>query len=119
MKYNREAASIPDSLGLLPLHLAITEGASICVVESLLEAYPDGANTRDNKGFVPYVYAESSHHPSSSHVIELLNQMTLSDDCRKSSAKHWRDASLALLQTKRQKSDRSLQASKVAPIITV
>lgn len=121
-----EAASIPDSMGLLPLHLAITEGASLCVVEMVLEAYPNARTTPDTKGFVPYVYAESSHHPSSRKVMELLNQLSLKDDGNRSSLsnnnnKHGReDATSALLQTKRQKSDRSLQGSaKVAPIIMV
>jgi len=121
LEYNKEAASVPDSLGLLPLHLAITEGASICVVEYLLQAYPNARMTPDSKGFVPYIYAESSHHPSSSKVMELLNQLSLSDESsnkrRPSMGKHGRDAMSALLQTKRQKSDRSLQAANVAPIM--
>jgi ankyrin repeat protein len=126
LEYNREAASIPDSLGLLPLHLAITEGASMQVVEYLLEAYPSARKARDSKGFCPHVYAESSHHPSSSKVMELLNDMTFQEEQdggdesnkgkRRPSMKHSRNATSALLQTKRQRSDRSLQSAKVAPI---
>jgi hypothetical protein len=33
------------------LHLAITEGASMQVVEYLLEAYPSARKTKDSKGF--------------------------------------------------------------------
>jgi len=75
-----EAAKAADEHGLLPLHLACTEGLSVQVVEALLYAYPEGALTRDAKGFTPLVYIQASKHPHGKQISSLLTSTAIVTD---------------------------------------
>jgi len=48
-----EGASVADSQGMLPLHLAVSHGASEKFLTSLVACYPNGAHTKDKFGRSP------------------------------------------------------------------
>lgn len=48
-----EGASVPDSQGMLPLHLAVSHGASEKFLSSLVSCYPNGAHKKDKFGRSP------------------------------------------------------------------
>ena len=59
-----EASKIPDALGRLPLHLAITSGKSYRVVlEQLFQAFPDAIRMRDgNHYLLPFLLGALPRH---------------------------------------------------------
>lgn len=68
--YSR-ACVIPDSLGRLPLHYALSNGADHQVVHLLLDANPDSTRGVDDKGWTP-LHVACSVGASSSVVARLL-----------------------------------------------
>jgi hypothetical protein len=48
-----QAALIPDSLGRLPLHYALSNGADPVIVNALLRQAPDACRGVDGKGWTP------------------------------------------------------------------
>jgi len=54
---NPEAVSHRDTAGNLPLHLAITNDASIEVIEAVYNVYPTAALLPDNQGNLPVHFA--------------------------------------------------------------
>ena len=56
----------------IPLHVACQTGASVEVIQRLLDRYPDGARTRDSLGRLGLHYA-CSHSAPVEVVVALLN----------------------------------------------
>jgi hypothetical protein len=48
------AARIPDNTGDLPLHFAARNGATQALIEKLLQAFPAGISTTNNRGVTPF-----------------------------------------------------------------
>lgn len=104
-----QGAAAEDSHGLLPLHLAVTEGSSVPVCKMLVDAHPQAVQTQDRKGFTPLVYAESSFHPNTKQVLELLQSIPRSSvSSRKASLRPQPNDALQSLQPP----DRSFRKSK-------
>ena len=76
-----EAASVADSSGCLPLHVAVVNHASAVLVKKLLEAYPAGARRWNNYGRLPLhlsvfrtldARGKVIGPPASAEVVQLL-----------------------------------------------
>lgn len=67
------ACLVPDDLGRLPLHYALSNGASQSVVQLLLQTHPQAAQGVDNRGWTPLHVACSTG--ASLSIIQSLIQL--------------------------------------------
>lgn len=69
---NPEAASIPDSDGRLPLHVAAASRPDELAIAMLLEHFPSAAHCRDSDGYLP-LHVAVTNEAGAGAVQRLLN----------------------------------------------
>lgn len=84
-KHKKEAEH-QDADGLLPLHWAVSGGPPLEVVESLLQAHPEGAIAVDYEGSTALHFA--CHYGANAAVVEFL--LTVNGDASRKQDKHGR-----------------------------
>lgn len=72
LKHYPIAASLTDSRGRLPLHVAVCSGQPWTSLKALIQAYPSAVSERDERGLYPFQVAAVEDVAGITEVYELL-----------------------------------------------